>query len=97
MLSQAELAQLLGVKQSRVSQYEQGSYPPLLVALAYQVVFGKKLHVCFSDLYAEIEENVINRAVELDRAVRGKRDRISVRKQELLTTIVGRATSRQAA
>src|SRR5262245_41727588 len=93
-LSQDELADLLGVYQSSVSRYEQGAeYPPLPVALAFQVIFGRLPNRTFSALYATVEERVITRAARLERAMRGRRDPASEKKRHLLRSMMARAIS----
>lgn len=94
MLSQGEVAQLLDVHQGRVSRYENGDeYPPLLIALGMQVIFGRAPKSCFAAAYADIEERVITRAAAFERMLADKRDFASTKKRQLLNAMMERATS----
>jgi transcriptional regulator with XRE-family HTH domain len=93
-LSQQELAALLDVHQGRVSRYEDGSeYPPLLTALALQVIFNRQPSLAFASIYAMAEERVMLRAAALEKTLRGNTDPASKRKLHLLENIVARATN----
>lgn len=94
MLSQGDIADLLGLHQGRISRFENGEeYPSLLVALGVQVIFGRAPRSCFAAAYAEIEEQVITHAAELERTLADKRDFASVKKRQLLRAMMERATS----
>lgn len=97
-MSQAELAELLDVSQSRVSRFESGDeIPSLSVGLAYFAVFGRNPYQTFAQLYAGIEEGVMGRGADLERSLRGKDDRASARKRAVLEKMMNRACSRDAA
>ncbi len=97
-LSQEELAQLLDIHQSSVSRYEQGTeYPPLSVALALQVIFGRLPHRVFAPLYASVEDQVMGRAAEFEPSVRGRSDPGAAKKRHLLRSMMERAISRREA
>lgn len=98
MLSQAELAGLLGVDQASVSRYENGDAPlSLPVALALQVILGCPMRKLLPSAYALVEEAVMRRAVELERSIAGKSDYASAKKQQLLDGMMMRATKRPVA
>ena len=84
-LSQEELARLLGISQTRVSRCESSEVAPEIeIALGLQVIFGRSPRALFPGLYGRIEEAVMAMAAEMDRQLEGKKDRISLRKRELL-------------
>jgi DNA-binding XRE family transcriptional regulator len=92
-LSQREVAHLVGHRaRSVVSAYELGRIAPWArYAVAYQFVFGVRLETLFPGMTREVEEEVVRRAAELDRASRGREDAGARRKLELLGEIVSRA------
>jgi transcriptional regulator with XRE-family HTH domain len=91
-LSQAELAELLGVSQSIVSRVEAGdTVPDLQVSLSLQVVFGQSPRALFPALYGAVENRVMANAAELDRTLGAKRDHASEAKRRLLTGMAHRA------
>jgi len=96
MLSQDEVAELLGVSQSRVSRYEKGEESPTLgVSFALQVVFGRCPTKFFPMAYSAIEDAVMARAAALERQLADKRDYLSVRKRHHLEGMMARATKRR--
>ena|SRR3569833_246823 len=94
-LSQREVARLVGLKsRSGVSNHElQKQLPALRTALAYQIVFGAPLGVLFPKSYREIEDEVLQRAVELDEAYRHRTDANAKLKRAFLTDLVSRVAS----
>lgn len=93
MLSQAELAELLDISQARISRYEKGEeHPTLGVALSLQVVFGSGPRAVFSGLYASVEEATMRRAAELERRLADGSDFATIKKRQLLESMVARAT-----
>ena len=91
-LSQREVARLGGLKsRSVVSNHElQRSLPALRIALAYQIVFGAPLGTLFPYTRQLIEEEVLQRAAELDEAYRHRSDRDARLKQNFLSELVRR-------
>lgn len=67
-LSQRELAQLLGYpSKAAVSRHERSSrLPPLLIALAYEVVFDTPVSELFAGLHETVQVAVKHRLVELE-------------------------------
>ncbi len=87
-LSQDELARLLGISQSATSRIESGDCAPNLnEALRLQVIFSRSPRALFPAMYDRVEESVMAVAAEMDRELEGKTDRVSVRKQQLLTAM----------
>lgn len=94
-LSQGELAQLLGISQSALSRLEdeQISDVRLDTALALTVVFGLGPHRLFHAQYAQIEDEVMNRAAVLHEGLWQNKDSKSVKKVALLDNMMRRATA----
>ena len=63
----------------------------LETTLALQVIFGAQPKLLFHERYASIEDAVMRRAAELERKIRGKTDLASLKKLELLESMVKRA------
>lgn len=90
-LTQDELAELLAISQAAVSRLEcdpEGG--PLETAFAIEILCGLPSRDVFRRLYQSVGEQLMIRAVEFDRAIRGKTDAKSLRLQDLLTEIVKR-------
>jgi transcriptional regulator with XRE-family HTH domain len=66
-LAQREIGVLLGDRsESRVGRYERGTrLPPLRIALAYQIIFGKAIADLFPDEYEAAESFVKRNAKRL--------------------------------
>lgn len=95
-LTQGELADLIAVSQSSISRAERDKtykMTTLETLLGLQVVFGHSPRALFSSLYAKIEEAVMTRAAELDCILRSKDDPQSIKKKQLLSAMMKRATS----
>lgn len=95
-LTQGELADLIAVSQSSISRAESektSKMTTLETLLGLQVVFGHSPRALFSSLYAKIEEAVMTRAAELDCILRSKDDPQSIKKKQLLSAMMKRATS----
>jgi transcriptional regulator with XRE-family HTH domain len=93
MLSQDEVAELLGVTQSRVSRYEKGEeIPTVAVSFALQVLFGRCPTKFFPAFYSGVEEAVMTRAAALERRLADRKDYLSVRKRHHLEGMMARAT-----
>jgi transcriptional regulator with XRE-family HTH domain len=91
-LTQGELADLLAISQTIVSRIEAGEEPPTLeTALALQVLFDVEPRLLFHRRYLRIEDAVMQRAAQLDQRIAGKADAASLKKQELLASVVKRA------
>ena len=67
-LSQCELGHLLGYpSKAAVARHERSSrLPPLLIALAYEVVFDTPVSEIFAGLHETVQLAVKNRLVELE-------------------------------
>ena len=92
-LSQQELANLLSLSRTAICRLENETESTRLVtAFGLMVVFGIKTEVMQQSLYAQVEEAVMCNAAQLDESLRGKTDRKSLRKIELLSDMVKRAT-----
>ncbi len=64
--TQADIAALLGVPwKTRIARYERGAVPPIDLALAYEVIFGKPASELLAGERERIESNVRRRAREL--------------------------------
>ena len=96
-LSQDDLAMLLDVTQSIVSRCETGAYTPELeLALGLQVVFGRAPRALFPALYRTIEERVMREASKMDRSLKGRTDRLSATKRQLLAAMIERSAPHEA-
>jgi transcriptional regulator with XRE-family HTH domain len=85
-LSQADLAQLIGVRQAVVSKYEIGRLTPgARTLMALEIVFGKSGEHLFPSAHRGVEEEVMRRAAALDRTLWGRTDAVSLRKRQLLS------------
>ena len=92
-LSQQELADLLGLSRTTITRLENESESTRLVtAFGLMVVFGIKTEVMQKNLYTQVEDAVMRNAAALDEKLRGKTDAKSLRKIELLSDMVRRAT-----
>lgn len=96
-LSQDELAQMVGIARSVLSEVEQNNHaPPLEVALGLEVVFGVPPSAFFAGLYAQVESSVMAQAAHLDKEVQGKTDIKSQVKRELLAAMMNRVRGSSA-
>jgi DNA-binding XRE family transcriptional regulator len=94
-LSQQELADLLSISRSALVRLESGVESIRLVtAHALLVVFGNGQEIRQTDIYLQVEEAVMNKAAKLDGKLRNKSDAASLRKLELLSDMVRRASGR---
>ena len=94
-LSQQELADLLSISRSALVRLEAGTESIRLVtANALLVVFGNGEEIRQTDTYLQVEEAVMNKAAALDAKLRNKTDPTSLRKLELLSDMVRRASGR---
>lgn len=88
---------MLGITRTRISRYEKNEeFPAFSTALGLQVIFDQQPRLTFPRLYDQIEEAVMQRAAELERALDGLHDYQSARKRQLLDAMMARATSRGA-
>jgi hypothetical protein len=89
---------LLGINRTRISRYEKNEeVPAFATALGLQVIFDQQPKFTFPRLYDLVEEGVMQRAAELERAIDGLGDYASARKRHLLDAMMARATSRGGA
>jgi transcriptional regulator with XRE-family HTH domain len=92
-LSQPELASLLEGSRNRVSRVERGLVPPnAKEILAYKLIFGSSARVIFPDFYEAIEEQVMQGAYRLHKAVARDTSRVGERKRALTERMLARAT-----
>jgi DNA-binding XRE family transcriptional regulator len=72
-LSQHELGQLIGYHRSwQISRHERSeTLPPLLIALAYEAVFGVAVSAIFVELHATVSQTVEQRLAEFEGELRG--------------------------
>lgn len=98
MLSQGELAELLGLDQASISRLENGETQPVLATvLGFQVIFGCTTRSLVPALYDAVEDAVMRRGAELERRVANKTDYGSIKKRQLLEAMMHRATKRPSA
>jgi transcriptional regulator with XRE-family HTH domain len=84
-LSQPDLAQLLGVSKDTVSKYERGKRsPPASVVLSVQIIFGASARSQFPAMHRVIENELIERVIQLEERLRHKVNARTRRKLELL-------------
>ena len=96
-LSQQELADLLSISRSALVRLEAGVESVRLVtAYSLLVVFGIEGQIQQTDIYGQVEEAVMNKGALLDTKLRGKTDATSLRKLELLSDMVRRASGRHS-
>ena len=97
-LSQQELADLLGLSRTAITRLETESESTrLITAFGLMVVFGIKTEVLQKKLYSQVEDAVMRNAAKLDEKLRDKTDAKSLRKIELLSDMVRRATGNERA
>lgn len=98
-LSDEELADLLGYRfKSAVCRAEKDDRPPTIkFALGCEVVFGRCPRDLFPEFYAEIEEDVIGRAIRLDEKLREDKSPDADIKRQLLLEMVQRSGIRSEA
>jgi len=83
---------LLGVTQTAISRLEGDGEPATLeAAFGLQVVFGIQPRLFCQRLYVTVEDTVMKRATKLDRDLRGKTDPSSLKKLDLLASMVSRS------
>ena len=95
-LTQEELAYLLSISQSAISRLEETGEAcklDLEIVLGLQVVFGLSPRAMFSELYTQVEDAVMTRAATLDLSLRDKVDPDSMKKKQLFSSMVKRATA----
>ena len=92
--TQKELAYLLGIKSgTQVSRYERlQREPQLRVALACEVIFGSCPRSLFPQLFSLVEEDVMQRASQLQQSLEGSMSKVAARKRALLNDMLRRAT-----
>jgi DNA-binding XRE family transcriptional regulator len=94
-LSQQELADLLSISRSALARLEAGVESVRLVtAYALIVVFGIEGTLQDTEIYPKVEEAVMNKGAALDAKLRNRTDAPSLRKLELLSDMVRRASGR---
>lgn len=94
-LSQEELADLLSVSRTTLTRLEvETETARLETMLALLVVFGVEASTLLPRTFGRIEEAVMKRAANLDARLRGRTDPKSLRKLQLLSDMVKRATAR---
>ncbi len=92
-LPKESVAHLLGVDRSVVSRVESGErHPSLHLTFAYEVIFGRQPRKMFPELYRAVEEEVINRAAELERQLSCRRSNAATRQRRHLADMVERAS-----
>ncbi len=94
-LTQKEVAALLGFEsRTTVSRIEQGKHVPNLeTALALEVLFGVAPREMFSQIFDEIEEQVMRQSLVLYEATLQSSKPRERRKRELLEIALKRATN----
>jgi hypothetical protein len=93
-LSAEELARLLGRDASMVCRLEKcGQIPGGKAALGCEVIFGTAPREVFPGLYAQVEDAIMARAARMDADLVDKTDRRSLRKRELFSDMLKRATA----
>ena len=84
---------MLSLSRTAITRLENESESTRLVtAFGLMVVFGIKTEVMQKSLYTQVEDAVMRKAAELDEKLRGKTDAKSLRKIELLSDMIRRAT-----
>jgi hypothetical protein len=73
-LSQRELGLLLGYKdRGEVSRHERfKAFPPLVIALAYQVIFRVPVSTIFLGMHGGVETTIEKRLVEMEKSLQGR-------------------------
>ena len=96
-LSQEEVAFLLGTQSgASVSRYEQfARVPSLETALAFEAIFQKPASELFGGLYQKVQQEVVARAQSLMHKDRGKPNRRTAHRQQMLTTIASKSLNQK--
>jgi DNA-binding XRE family transcriptional regulator len=95
-LAQEDIAFLLGaISGTRIGRHESGECePPLNVALAYEVIFGRGVGTIYSDELLKIAKQICKRAQKLHESLGYRRnDRFRDKKQAVLEEIIRRHSS----
>jgi DNA-binding XRE family transcriptional regulator len=93
-LTQAELANLLGVSASLISRCELGErQPSLSLALGYQVIFGPPPAELAPRLYEALEDQVMARAAELSIHLEADDSKAADQKRRLLEAMAQRGAA----
>jgi DNA-binding XRE family transcriptional regulator len=73
-LSQRELAYLLGYSsEGQVIRHERGTaVPPLLIALAYEAIFRRRVSELFPEFFRTVEQGIEMRIEEMERDLQNK-------------------------
>ena len=91
-LSQAELAELLGVEVSTVCKAETGARNPTIdLVLGAEVIFGHNAREIFPAAYEEVESEIMARAETLHEELQTRTDEPAQAKLRLLTEMIERA------
>jgi transcriptional regulator with XRE-family HTH domain len=87
-LTQPDIAALLGTRwKQRVAWYERGKLPPIEVALALEVIFGKPVSELLGGTYDRIAADIRERARELLARPQERETSRRARRQRSLTRI----------
>jgi transcriptional regulator with XRE-family HTH domain len=93
-LSQEELAELVGISGSVISDHERDVHPlSARLLIAAELIFGITAIELFPGLYGEVENNVCIAAGALYQRLEGKMDARSLKKLKLISGIPARTRS----
>ncbi len=93
-LSSKDLSALIGRDPTKISRLEKRMESLTgRTVLALMIVFGVPARTLFPGMYEQIEETVMERAAHLYKVLERRNDAQSVKRRELLTDMMRRATS----
>lgn len=95
-LAQHELAELLGIDQSRVSRIEAGELPEAAVVLGLQALFDHSPQHLFSGHYQSTAEEIVGRAAALDLRLQRQHSSAFKQKRAWLRAMMNRVTPQPA-
>ena len=85
---------LLGASKWSVSKYELGTRPPTLeLVLRCELIFGVSSAELFPSMYKAMQDDLGARALAFDEWLKGRTDKASLKKLDLLANIPGRTTA----
>jgi transcriptional regulator with XRE-family HTH domain len=96
-LSQRELGDLLGFGEDFVRKCELGQRAPTIrFVLGCEIIFGRRPVELFPKLVQTLQEEIGTQAAKLDAQLRDRSDAASLKKNELLISMVRRLTARRS-
>jgi DNA-binding XRE family transcriptional regulator len=86
-MSQRDLGLLIGYNEGQVSRHERSkTVPPLLTALAYEIVFRVPISAIFPGFHSTVVQMVEGNLIDFEKTLQGRRERYPNRKATAQTS-----------